>query len=155
MNHVNLPYLVAGAILFGVALVIGWQGMRLQFYSFLGPGAGFFPTILSVLLGLMALALCAQAVFRPETLPGEAFAETTAAGLFRILAVTAMLLVVALFIERLGFPLVMAVFFFVVFVTLSGKGILASLVWSIVVSAAYFLVFRQLLRVHLPAGLLG
>ena len=155
MNRVNLSYLVAGAILFGVALVIGWQGMRLQFYSFLGPGAGFFPTILAVLLGLLSLALAVQAVVRPRTLPQDAFGTTSASGLVRILTVTGMLMVVAVSFETVGFPLIMAGFFFVVFLTLSGKGLLHSIVLSLVVSAAYYLFFREVLRVHLPTGLLG
>ena len=56
----------AAAVLLVFAAFIVWQALRLQYYTPLGPGAGFFAVWLGALLGLLALVQLVQVTRLPR-----------------------------------------------------------------------------------------
>ncbi|MGP9819429.1 tripartite tricarboxylate transporter TctB family protein [Salinarimonas sp. NSM] len=152
---VSVSYLVAGFVLLALAAIVGREAVEMRFYSSLGPGAGFFPAILAGLLALLALALVWQATFRADTLPRTEFASVGRAGYARIGAIVAGLLAIAFLVEWAGFRLSVGLFLFALFVMVGRYPLLRSALAAALLAAAYHLVFDVLLRVPLPAGVLG
>lgn len=155
MTRPNTAYAVTGLVLLGVSGVIGSRAVEMSFFSFLGPGAGFFPMILSGLLAAMSLVLLIQAVFWPASLPTVSFSAGGIAGHARIGTVLLALLAVAFMVEPLGFRATLAAFFFVMFAVLGRRGLLVSAVAALVLGVAYHFVFKGLLGVPLPSGTFG
>jgi len=154
MRRVHRAYTIAALALLLVAGVVGQHAVSMQFYSFLGPGAGFFPAILAGILALLSLGLLFQAVARPDTLPDVAFTRDPLA-YARIATVLVALLAIAVFIEDIGFRPAMVLFFLVMFAVLGRHRLLLSATLALVLAVAYHAFFKGLLNVPLPGGVLG
>lgn len=148
-------YVVAGCVLLAVAAVVGHQALDLQLMTPLGPGAGFFPGILSALLALLSVLLIGQAMLRPDSLPRVSFGQASPGAVARISAVVVALFLVANLIEALGFRITIILFFVVMFAALGGQGLLRAVLLAVGLGIAYALLFGNLLGVPLPAGPLG
>ncbi|WP_029059249.1 tripartite tricarboxylate transporter TctB family protein [Stappia stellulata] len=147
-------YAIAALTLLLIAGIVGQQAVSMRFYTYLGPGAGFFPAILAGLLALLSVSLLYQALFRPDTLPRVAFTGDPRA-YARIATVLLALLAIAVFIEDLGFRPMMALFFFVMFAVLGRHRLLLSATLAITLTFAYHFFFKSLLNVPLPSGAFG
>lgn len=154
MRRVHRTYTIAALVLLLAAGIVGQQAVSMRFYTFLGPGAGFFPAILAGLLALLSLGLLYQALVRPDTLPEVAFTGDPRA-YARIATVLVALMAIAVFIEDVGFRPMMALFFLVMFAVLGRHRLLLSAALAIVLTFAYHFFFKGLLNVPLPAGVLG
>ncbi|WP_029029776.1 tripartite tricarboxylate transporter TctB family protein [Salinarimonas rosea] len=152
---VSVSYLAAGLVLLVLAAIVGREAAGMRFYSSLGPGAGFFPAILAGLLAVLALALVWQATVRPADLPRTDFSQIALGGWLRIGAIVAGLLAIAVLVEWAGFRLSVGVFLFALFVSVGRYPLLRSALAAALLAAAYHFVFDVLLRVPLPAGVLG
>ena len=53
--------LILGAALLGVAGFFGMGALRMRYFTAIGPGPGFFPRWLALLLGLLGLAILLRA----------------------------------------------------------------------------------------------
>jgi putative tricarboxylic transport membrane protein len=147
-------YQVTGAALLLCALVIGWQAIRLRYYTALGPGPGFFPLWLCGLLVLLALTIIAQASLQPSA-PVPADLLPPRESWPRIAGTVLALFAVALGIATLGFRATMFAFYVVTLPMLGRRNPVETLALAALGSFGVFELFGRILKTPLPTGLLG
>jgi hypothetical protein len=131
-----------------VALGICLEALQVPFGSFRMPGAGFFPTLLSVALAILALVLLGI------NLLGSG--ETAQVGRSRpeIFALIGAMFASVWLFERAGYLLTMALFLGVTIKVLGETGWTVAVVVALTGSIASYLLFGQVLLIALPAGIL-
>jgi putative tricarboxylic transport membrane protein len=148
------PYQITAAVLLGLSAFLGREALKLSYYSPLGPGPGFFPLWLAVLLAVMGVAMFWQATFRrPEAMPDDFFPDRR--GYLRIGAVLAALVWVIALMDLLGFCLVMLVFYGFLLTVLGRQHPLVTGVIAVIGSFGVYYVFVRWLAVALPVGVLA
>jgi len=141
---------VSSIFLVLLAAWVCYLAKGLSLWSSEGPGDGFFPFLGGLVLGLLAICLFFQSLFKPKETDGGR------AGTLKIkLSIyIGSLLAYALFFRWLGFPL--ASFFFLLAICKGAEG--ASWKYSIILSALSIvlciLLFYYLLDVPFPFGVL-
>jgi hypothetical protein len=151
---VKRPYQITSVIAMVVAALLARESLRLRYYTPLGPGPGFFPLWLSVLLAILAAAMFWRATFgRPETMPGDFYADR--GGYLRIGAVLGALVAVIGLIGPLGFRLVMFGFYVFLLTVLGRQHPLLTGIIALAGSFGVFHVFVHWLGTPLPIGLFG
>jgi putative tricarboxylic transport membrane protein len=143
----------------GIALILGsgWamrEALHLQYYSSLGPGPGFFPFWIALLLGLLGGVMLYQASVRPS-LPSAGRVLPDRAGGQRITALVIALCAPILVLELLGFRLTMLAFMVAVLKILGCRGVVVPALIAVAGSFGVYHVFVQWLGVPLPLGRLG
>ncbi len=147
-------YLITSALLFVLALATGVGALKLQYYTHLGPGPGFFAFWLSVFLGVAALAMAADALYKPQAaLPADFFPSRD--GLRKIGTVVLALVLVIALLEPLGFRLTMLAMYLALLWSLGQRGWVVVPVISLAGSFGLYQLFVQWLGVPLPIGKLG
>ncbi len=147
------PHQIGGIALLALGIFVIWQALSLRYYTSLGPGPGFFSFWLGVILTVLALIMIATATWRAaEPLVQPIFTDLR--GYLGIAAICGALLFAGLFIRPLGYPLTMLVILFTL-LRIGGTGWIATIIGSLIGSFGLYYVFVHLLRVQLPAGLLG
>jgi len=149
------PYQIAGIVLILFAAFIARESLELKYYTTLGPGPGFFPFWLSVLMGVLAAIMFVQATFRQaEPMPDDFYGSRV--GYLRALAVIVSFVWLVFTMEGIGFRISMAVFFAWLLLTLGRqKGVIG---WIIMIgltaagSWGAFWLFNDVLKVILPLG---
>jgi putative tricarboxylic transport membrane protein len=142
---------ITGALLLCFSIYVGVEALELRYYTSLGPGPGFFACWLALILGLLSIAMLAEATFgRPEPMPEDFFADL--GGYLRMGAVVAALLVGALLLERIGFRLTMFGLYLFLLLTLGSQNIVVTLLIALAGSFGVYFVFTQWLNVPLPIG---
>ncbi len=147
-------YQITGALLAVLAAYVGHEALALRYYSSLGPGPGFFPFWLALILGIMALAMVAQATLgRPEPMPTDFYADR--GGYLRMGAIVLSLLAVALLLERLGFRITMFAVYLFLLLALGRQRVFTALLVAAAGSVGAYFVFVEWLGVSLPVGAFG
>lgn len=147
-------YQITGLVFLLLAAFLGYHAWRLSYYTPLGPGPGFFPLWISILLALLAAFVFLQATFRqPAALPGDFFAP--ASGYRRIAAILIALFAVANLMPTLGFRLTMLAFYLALLSLLGRRHPLETLILALIGSFGTFYVFVELLSQPLPIGIFG
>ncbi|MDZ4164119.1 MAG: tripartite tricarboxylate transporter TctB family protein [Smithellaceae bacterium] len=146
---------VFSIICLGLSLWLILESQKFNYSSKFGPGPGFLPFWLGIILASIALYLLVS-TFRGERrkemdeprLPGWG-------SLSRIGLIMLIMAGFALFVNSLGF--ILTVFFFVsmLLFVLEGDGFVKSLFYGVMFSAVVFLIFRYWMELDLPKGLLG
>ncbi|MFB3816890.1 MAG: tripartite tricarboxylate transporter TctB family protein [Candidatus Methylomirabilales bacterium] len=148
------PYQITATILLGVSALLAREALKLRYYSPLGPGPGFFPLWLAVLLAVLAVAMFWQATFRkPEAVP-EGFLPDRA-GLLRVGAVLGALVGVILLLNPVGFCLVMLGFYVFLLLVLGRQHPVVTGLIAVAASFGVYYVFVHWLGVSLPIGVFG
>ncbi|MDP1990512.1 MAG: tripartite tricarboxylate transporter TctB family protein [Syntrophales bacterium] len=147
-------YQITGVVLFLVAVFLIRASIGLRYYTPLGPGPGFFPLWLSILLAILAVAMFCQATFgKPEAMPADFYADWK--GYLRIGGVVAALVGSIVLMESLGFCLVMLVFYLFVLTVLGRQHPLVTGIIAFAGSFGMYYVFVHWLATPLPIGLFG
>jgi len=149
------PYLVAALLLLAGSLWLGHEALALRYYTSLGPGAGFFPFWLALLLGLLSAILLGQAMLGRVAAPEEAPRLPSLAGVLRLSTVVGALAGATLLLEPLGFRLVMAPFLLVLLVALGRQPVWLGLLIAVAGAWGGHLLFVRWLGVPLPPGPFG
>jgi hypothetical protein len=137
-----------------VAAFLGFHASRLRYYTPLGPGPGFFPVWLCVILAGLALYVLVRASTAPGTpLPGD-FAPSRAAAV-RIAAVIACLAATAMLMPVAGFRLSMLTFYLVLLTLLGRRPVAETLLLALAGSFGVYHVFVAFLNQPLPVGRFG
>ena len=147
------PYWITALALMGLAAYVLFSALGMRYYTSLGPGPGFFPLWLAVLLGGLALAMGYQATFRPSDPMPEDFVASPK-GYMRDGAVVVALIWTIVGMERLGFIVTMSVFFFFLLSTLGRQRIFVTVLITLGGSFGTNFVFYELLDIPLPSGIL-
>lgn len=145
---------IAGFAFLGVALFLGWHASRLSYSSPLGPGPGFFPLWLCILLGLLAVAAIVNTRRSAAPAPSARFWPDRVA-LIRIATVVAGLAFIAASLSTLGFPLTMLVFYLALTFVLGSRSPAEILGVAILGSFGVYYVFTRYLSQPLPLGAFG
>ena len=126
------------------------EALQVPFGSLRMPGAGFFPMVLGVALGVLALILFGLGWAGREADSERVWPDTP-----DVLYVTAILVLSAWLFERAGFLISMA-FFLAVSIKVLGRGRWwTALATAVVGSVTSYWVFGRLLQISLPGGVLG
>jgi putative tricarboxylic transport membrane protein len=152
------PYQVTSVFFLLFGAYMAQQSLELKYYTSLGPGPGFFPFWLAIIMIVLAGFMGFHATFgESASLPEDFYATRT--GYLRALAVCASIIFVVIAMDGLGFRVVMAIFFLWLLFTLGRQKGIKGAITTIAVTAggswgAYWL-FNDMLQVPLPSGILG
>ena len=147
---------ISGFVLFGSAVILFFAALRLPLMSQFGPGSGFFPVILSVLLAFLSLIIIIQAWWKNRHVKtSEKTPKILGPKKKKFFIYLGLFFVFSIFFGKLGYFLSMVLFlgFILKYVekqswkTTCGIIILSGLV-------SYFL-FVKFLAVPLPEGVLS
>jgi putative tricarboxylic transport membrane protein len=144
---------IAALAFLAVALFLGWQATRLTYYSPLGPGAGFFPIWLCVVLALLSVSVLVTATIVREPLPSDFWPDR--GGGLRIALVVAALVFVTLALKPLGFRLTMLVFAAALLPALGRRNPIEIIAVALFASFGVYALFVDHLRLSLPVGMFG
>ena len=148
------PYQITGAVLILSAVCLIRESLRLRYYTPLGPGPGFFPLWLSILLGILGVAMCWRATRGVlEPMPADFYADRR--GALRIAAVVGALVAVIALLEPLGFRLAMLSFYLFILTVLGRQHWVLTGGIALAGSVGVYYVFVHWLAVPLPIGFLG
>ena len=146
------PYQIAGGVLLALAGFIAFESLKLRYYTPLGPGPGFFPFWLSIVLAGLASCLILQATLaHPQAMSKDFFASRT--GYLKMGAVVLALVATTAFLERLGFRLTMLAMYLFLLCTLGRQNLIVTVVVALAGSFGVYYLFVRWLAVPLPAGL--
>jgi putative tricarboxylic transport membrane protein len=145
------PYQITALILLLLSAVTAYQSLQFKYYTPLGPGPGFFPFWISIILVALSLIMLGQAVFKiSEPLPSDFFDSRR--GYLKALAICVSWLWVALFLKSLGYQLTMLVFFPFLLLTMGRVRWYTMLIITTLGSFGSYWCFSRLFRVSLPTG---
>ena len=148
------PYQVTGIVFILFSAFIARESVELKFYTSLGPGPGFFPFWLSVFLGALAAVMLYQATFKPQDpMPADFFAN--AKGYLRVGAILLALIASVLFMDVVGFRLMMLLFYLFLLFAMGRQNILITIAVALGGSWGVYQVFVEYLKVPLPIGIFG
>lgn len=151
MKH---PHQITAIVLLLFSAFVAKEALNLKFYTSLGPGPGFFPFWLSVLLALLAAVMLYQATFKPqEPMPDDFFAD--AKGYLKMGAILVALVASVLFMDTLGFRPMMLIFYLFLLFALGRQHPLINIAVALAGSWGVYQVFVEYLKVPLPIGIFG
>lgn len=140
--------LVPAVFLF-ISLWIGLEAIQVPFGSIRMPGAGFFPLLLGVTLGLLSLVLLVLSFFGDT-----AGATQVTPSRPEILYLIGTMFASVWLFERAGYLLTMALFLGVTMKLLAKTRLPVAVIIALMGSIASYLLFDHVLMITLPAGIL-
>jgi hypothetical protein len=138
---------VSAAVLVLAGLYLAVRASDLPFGSLRSPGPGFFPFSLSVLLVALAGLLLVRSRFGVRDASVARLGPEISSVLFAVIA----MVVYALTLERIGFPILTCLLMFFLLRVLGRTGWIASIALAVAGTAFVFFLFRQL-GAQLPLG---
>ena len=147
-------HLILGIVLLAVAVLAGQEAVQLTYWTALGPGPGFFPFWLAVLLGVLSLLLCIRSLPALRHGKGEG-ALPDRDVMAKMAVVIGALGGVVVLLEPLGFRLTMLAMYLVVLYGLGRRDFVLSPLIALAGSFGAFHVFTHWLAVPLPTGIFG
>jgi putative tricarboxylic transport membrane protein len=147
--------MITGVVLLALSGLVIWESWQMPPSATFGPGAGFLPFWLGVLLAVLATILFVSAWRRQATEQDTASIFPGKQALFAITAVMAGLAGYILLIDVLGYLL--DTFLFVVFLVkaVEHEKWPLTLKVAIVTTAGLFITFQILLKITLPSNMFG
>ncbi len=139
-------------IFVGVSVLLLISSLAYPYHDRLGPGPGFFPFWMALIMGGLSLGLFFQARRTMKGSEGISILLPDREGLQRVFLILLSLSLVVAFLDFLGFRLVML--FFLIFLT-RGLGLrrwVGILIFAVLGSFGVFHVFYYWLKVPLPIG---
>ncbi|MGE5639610.1 MAG: tripartite tricarboxylate transporter TctB family protein [Clostridia bacterium] len=147
--------IVSGALLAAIGGYAGWQAWGFGLGVLSQPGAGFFPFIGALMIGVCGIAIAIKAVGRGAAMPAAGEPAEPALGGWKLWACIAGLIAYTVALPILGF----AISTFLVLLGLSrldrNSSWPAALGIAVLGSAGFWLVFVRGLGVNFPPSLIG
>lgn len=144
----------ASLLLLAFSSWVAWSAWKMNYWTSIGPGPGFFPFWLAMLMGLLSVIWFIQLWLRP--LPGTAMDMVPDhTGCFRIASLLGASVLFGLAVERIGFSLSMFALLLFLLLALGRQRWFTTLAISLIGSFGVHYVFSQHLKVPLPASALG
>ncbi len=141
---------ISGGVVICLATAILWQARSLPLGKISAPGPGFFPTVIAMVLLVLALLLILTGAGKKEK---TIFTDKRAAG--RVLLVFLFLVAYILLLEYLGFAVTSFLFMAALFITVTQRKWYSALLWSFAATGFAYVLFEILLKSNLPKGVLG
>ena len=146
--------LVSGMIIMAFAALICFDSSKLSFGSPGRPGPGFFPLGLGILLFLLSLTFVLKTALKWGGISDSARALWTGLRWKQIPYTLAALLGYALLLNRLGYLICTWILMTYLFWGKGAKRKGIAVIGAMIVSVMSYMIFRGLLKVRLPLGLL-
>lgn len=144
---------VVAAILFVIGTVVVVEARRLGAgWTSDGPGAGYFPFYIGLILGIASLGIFYQAVFGKSRDTG-AFVDRVQA--VRVLSVLVPAAAYVLAVVFLGLYVASAIYIALFMIVLGKYPVMKSIVLSVIVNAVFFAMFEVWFKVPLYKGTLA
>jgi putative tricarboxylic transport membrane protein len=138
-----------GFFFFFLGMAILWQGRHLEMGNLRGPGSGFFPNIVAVLMVILSLFL----IIKRRKGETESFSAKSA---IQVLIVFVLLLAYSFALEYLGFIIASFLLMAYLFKAFGGsKKWSAAVLYAVISVGLAYLLFDSLLEGNLPRGILG
>ncbi|MCS0500803.1 tripartite tricarboxylate transporter TctB family protein [Ancylobacter mangrovi] len=147
-------YQITSVAIFIPSVMLVRGALELHYYTPMGPGPGFFPFWLALILALLSVITFLEATFGEaarELARGNTDFASDRAGLFRLVTLLLALAGAAFFLERVGYGATMFVMNAVVLWALGTRNPLTILVVAAVGSFGIEYVFSHWLNVPLPS----
>src|SRR4030042_2131106 len=119
-----------------------WRSLDMEYYTDLGPGAGFFPLWLGAVLGGLGVVWLFQVSRRSEE-PEKGVFFPQRGGILRILSIIPGLVTVSAFMDILGFPLVMFLFMLLMLMVLGRQPLWMTLLIALLCSVGVHHIFGR------------
>ena len=140
------------------SVVMGQQAFRLPMGVMRDPGAGFFPLLIALVTGLLAILALAEA-FRlkqgPTATQTEAPGSTERFRWWNIAVILAALIAYALSLPTVGFLVNTFLFMLLLLKVIEPQTWTKSLLAAVITAVASELFFNVLLNAQIPKGILG
>ncbi len=146
---------VFAVICMGISAWLILESLQFDYHSKFGPGPGFEPFWLGVILAVLAVFLFINTVVRKGRKEGEKAMLPGWPSLGRLAVIMVAMAGFALIMGAFGFILTVFIFVAVLLFALEGVSLLKSVCYGALFSGFIFLVFRYWLEVDLPKGFLG
>jgi len=141
-GSVALVFLLLAAFICVEALQVPFGGLRM-------PGAGFFPLLLGVALGVFSLMLLGTSLLTPAAGSPDVRPERP-----EVLYLVGSIFAAVLLFELAGFLLTMALFTAVAMKVLGSMSWATAVVLAVAGSVTAYVVFSRVLLIPLPSGIL-
>jgi putative tricarboxylic transport membrane protein len=141
-GSVALVFLLLAAFICFEALQVPFGGLRM-------PGAGFFPLLLGVTLGVFSLMLLATSLLNPAAGLPDVRPERP-----EVLYLVGSIFAAVVLFELAGFLLTMALFTAVAMKVLGSMSWVTAVMLAVVGSVIAYVVFSRVLLIALPSGIL-
>lgn len=147
-------YQISGCAILAFAGAVAYSAAHMRYSTALGPGPGFFPLWLSIILGFLAVMMIFSATFGvPEPMPLDFVVNRQGYG--RILAIVAALAGATFALDRIGFASTMLLMNFFILRIIGRLSLLTTILISVIGSFGVYYLFTKGLNVPLPAGFLA
>ena len=147
-------YQVTALAFLALGLYVVMQARGMEYFTSIGPGAGFFPFWLGLLMCGLSLLWLGQVTLGPSaTLPPDFLPDR--AGVRRVVVILGALALLAVLIDRLGYALTMLAFVLVLLTVVGRQSLAVALPLALLSSFGLYYVFRYWLAVQLPPSAVG
>jgi putative tricarboxylic transport membrane protein len=146
---------VFSIICMGLGLWLILESQKFHYLSKFGPGPGFLPFWLGIILALIALFAFVNTFSGKRKHEEDKPRLPGWASLSRVGLIMLIMAGFALVVNTLGFVLTVFLFVSILLFGLEGVGVIKSMFYGIMFSAFIFLVFLYWMELDLPKGLLG
>ena len=148
------PYQITAVVFIIFSAFIVREAMELKFYTSLGPGPGFFPFWLAVLLAILSVMMLYNATFKDAgPMPADFWASKV--GYIRMAAIFLAISAAVFLMELIGFRITMLAFYLFMLFALGRQNLIVTALVSLAGSWGVFYVFVEYLKVPLPIGIFG
>lgn len=142
-------------ICMGLSLWLIIESLQFDYLSEFGPGPGFEPFWLGILLALLAIALFIDTLRRKDDKEYEKSRLPGWKALGRVGIILLITAGFALSLNTLGFVITVCLFVSLILYSLEEISILKSIFYGIAFSASVFLIFSYWMEIDFPKGFLG
>ncbi|MEW6673668.1 MAG: tripartite tricarboxylate transporter TctB family protein [Thermodesulfobacteriota bacterium] len=146
---------VFAIICMGLSLWLIIESLQFDYLSEFGPGPGFEPFWLGILLAILSIALFINTFLRRTKEDDEKAQLPGIKALGRIGLIMLITAGFALCLNTLGFLITVFLFVSLILFTLEDVGILKSMFYGIMFSGSVFLIFSYWMEINFPKGFLG
>ena len=146
---------VFSIVCMGLSLWLILESLQFDYLSEFGPGPGFEPFWLGIILAVLSISLMINTFRRPAD---EAYEKPRLPGWKSLGRVGLILLIIAGFtlsFETLGLILTVFLFVAIILYALEGISLLRSIFYGILFTGSVFLIFSYWMDITFPTGLLG
>jgi hypothetical protein len=141
---------ISGVVVFLLGAAILWQGIALRVGAFRGPGPGFFPCLIALILIALSFFLIIPSPKGKKKSPPLSFQS-----LQKVLVVYGALLAYFFTLEVLGFAIAGFLLMMFLFVVIDRQKIKVATVTAFIFVMLAYVLFNILLKSQLPQGVLG
>lgn len=134
-----------------LALFVIFQARSLNYYTKLGPGPGFFPLWLGIILAGLSTVWLAQVSLRPAGHMEKGFVPDRG-GIARIVSILIALVLFGALVDIIGFQLTMFAFLLSLLVALGRQNAILTVAISVLGSFGLYYLFKNHLDVQLPGS---